>query len=278
MISDNYHVDSLGRNLLGVARSALENLDLTKTLAIGGDKDIVTAGDIAAENAVESYLREQNIPVNLDGEEKRQRKLCANPLGKITLDPIDGTDNYATNTLHYCTIVTIFDDPDPRTLGEAIWAGIFDHQTQKEATFHKGRVFFRQNGKDIEPRPLKIRSINDLVDGVYLRVFHDLGPRETSDQLKPYDDILKLSWRKNVSCAGYHFMEIAYGGRDVAILPCQKPEELVAGIPLIERMGGAVLTFDGKRAGSLPYDFDKRYQVVAARTPVLAREIISMIK
>jgi len=73
-------------------------------------------------------------------------------------------------------------------------------------------------------------------------------------------------------------MEIASGGRDAYICPVQKPEELVAGIPIIETSGGAVLTFDGERAGDLPYDFDKRYSIVAARTPQLTKELVDMIK
>ena len=146
--------------------------------------------------------------------------------------------------------------------------------------FNNGNIYFTNSNGTIpqKPEPPRIKSISDLTEGDYLRIFLDLGPRETSESLKPYDDILTKSWRKNVSCAGYHLMEIARGGRDAYICPVQKPEELVAGIPMIEANGGAVLTFDGKRAGDLPYDFDERYSIVAARTPLLARELVDMIK
>jgi fructose-1,6-bisphosphatase/inositol monophosphatase family enzyme len=278
-LSEIVPIYKTGEKIIEISRGMINNPQFRQVIEVGGLKEIVARGDVAIEDAVADYLQKFNIPVNLDGEEKRQRKLCKNPLGKVTLDPIDGTNNFVSDTLHYCTIATIFDTPNPKTLGEAVWAGIYDHSTDKEAHFSSNGVMF--GDKNIwtgDPRPLTIKSIKDLQQGEPLNIFLDLGPGETSESLKPYDNILEISWRKNVSCAGYHLMEVANGGRDAYICPVQKPEELVAGIPLIKATGGAVLTFDGQDVSKLPYDFDKRYPIVAARTPQLARELVNMIQ
>jgi len=268
----------IGANILSIAKDILQDSKFRQVTELGGSKEIVALGDTAVENSVAKYLQEKNIPVNFDGEEKRQRRLCKNPLGKITLDPIDGTDNFVDNTLHYCTVVTIFDEPNPQTLGQAIWAGIYDHATGKLAHFNQGKVSFSDKTGHLNQRTKGVKSLKDLKQQEHLRLFLDLGPRETPEKLKPYEDILAKSWRKNVSCAGYHLMEVAYGSRDAYICPVQKPEELVAGIPLIRASGGEVLTFDGSKASRLPYDFDARYQIVAARTPKLARQLVHLIK
>lgn len=279
-LSDYYSLHLIGMNLIDVSKKVLkspefkDNLDLI--IKKGGKSDIITKTDIAIEDKVVDYILKKKIPVNFDGEEKRQRKLTDNPLGKITFDPMDGTDNYSTNVLHYCTILTIFDTPNPKTLGESVWAGIYDHVSNKFAYFNKGEVVFIK-GNEILKSKKGIKSLDELSQDEYFTLFLDLGPRATSEKFKPYDKILNKSWCKNISCAGYHLMEIAMGGRDVFISPGQKPEELVAGIPLIEGVGGAVITFDGKRAGDLPYDFNTRYQIIAARTPKLAEEIRGLI-
>jgi len=268
----------IGANILSIAKNILQDSKFRQVTEFGGPKEIVALGDTAVEDAVAQYLQENNIPVNFDGEEKRQRRLNKNPLGKITLDPIDGTDNFVDNTLHYCTIVSIFDSPNPRTLGQAIWAGIYDHASGKLAHFNKGVVSFSDNTGPLSPRPKRFKSLKDLTPEDYLKIFLDLGPRETPEKLKPYEDILKISWRKSVGCAGYHLMEVAYGSRDAYICPVQKPEELVAGIPLIKARGGEVLDFDGVRVSRVPYDFNTLYPIVAARTPQLARRLVDLIK
>jgi len=277
-LSYKWNVNQIGKDIIEISKEMINTPGFRERIEVGGPKEIVARGDIAIEDAVAEYLQKFSMPVNLDGEEKRQRRLCKNPLGKVTLDPIDGTNNFVYNTLFYCTIATIFDTPNPKTLGEAVWAGIHEHSTGHYAYFKDGQAFFDRKGP-INSRPKIIKSIKDLKKEEPLNIFLDLGPGDDSEKLKPYDDILKIrSWRKNVSCAGYHLMEVAYGGRDAFICPVQKPEELVAGIPLIKATGGEILTFDGQDVSKLPYDFDKRYPIVAARTPKLARELVDMIQ
>jgi len=123
-LSENYDLFKIGKDIFNIAKKVVDNPEFRKTIEIGGERDIVAKADLEIEDAVIAYLRKETILVNLDSEERRRTTLTDNPQGLITLDPIDGTDNLVDNILHYCTITTIFDTPNPKTLGEAVWAGI----------------------------------------------------------------------------------------------------------------------------------------------------------
>lgn len=225
-------------------------------------KEVVTEADIAAEEAVIEYIKENNLQVNLDGEEKRRSTLTQDPKGLWTLDPVDGTYNYFRGIFPYVSILSMFDSPTPKNLGDAAWAGMINHENGKiiTTTFH-----------------LKTSKRKTLEGDVEASVIIDLGPNQKIDAYKPYGKIIEKSWWRNVSCAGLHFFGVAAGGFDAFLCPVQKPEELVAGIPLIEKAGGVVITYDGKRAGDLPYDFNKKYQIIAASTKELAEEIRNLL-
>lgn len=226
-------------------------------------REVVTQADLAAEEFVIGYIRKNNISVNLDGEEKRRSKLVSDPQGLWTLDPVDGTYNYFRGIFPYCSILSMFGSTKPENLGSAVWAGILNHGTGEIIT----------SSQDLATSRRKI-----LQGDIEASVVIDLGPNQEAESYIPYSAILKNSWWRNVGCAGIHFFGIAKGSIDAYLCPVQKPEELVAGIHLIERAGGAVVTYEGKRAGKFPYDFDRRYGIVAAATPELAKQLVDLLK
>lgn len=220
--------------------------------------EIVTEADHAAEQLVIDYIKQNNIPVNLDGEEKRRSVLTQSPKGLGSLDPIDGTYNYYKGIFPFVSILSFFTTPSPERLGDAAWAGMINHDNGQIITTNS---------------PLKTSGRKTLDGDLEASVVIDLGPKQKLEAYRPYEEIIKNSWWRNVSCAGIHFFGVANGNIDLYICPVQKPEELVAGIPLIEKAGGAVITSDGRRAGDLLYDFDKKYSIIAAATPELAYEL-----
>lgn len=261
----DYH----GKNVLKLLRNLLRKSEFQnkKNRILEGitKKEVVTKADMATENVVIKYIQDNNIPVNLDGEEKRRSVLTSNPKGLWTLDPIDGTYNYFRGIFPYVSILSIFDFPNPKNLGSAVWAGMINHENGEIITINSPTLTSKR--KTLEGKT------NDIEASVII----DLGSNQKLDAYKPYEKIIANSWWRNISCAGLHFFGIASGGFDAYLSPIQKPEELVAGIPLIEKAGGAVITYDGKRAGDLPYDFNKKYQIIAAATPELAKEIKNLL-
>ena len=277
-IKNKYNFGEIGFKLIDIAKEVLSSDFRDEVLQRGGKQDIVSLADQEIEERAFNYVKSIRFPANFHGEEKRQRKLVDNPKYLICFDPQDGTNNSVDEALHYCTIPTIFDTPEPRNLGSAVWTGIYDHVSREMAYFDNNKVYFSRDGKPIQPKTRNVKSLDDIPDNSYIDLILDIGPKETPEKLKPFSEILSKSWRKNVSCAGYHMLLIAMGKRDAYICPVQKPEELVAGIPLIEGVGGKVITFDGRRAKDLPYDFDSRYQIIATRVPELADDLRKRIK
>jgi len=279
-ISDRY-IPDVGHYILSLSGRILneleENFDGRNLEASSAKKEIVTKADNAIENAVIGYLKSAEIPANIDGEEKRRTVICENPQGLIVLDPLDGTFNYFKNrglSLPYCTIVSIFDSPNPATLGEAVWAGMREQVSGIKIYSHADKVRIEKNGYWKETKTSGRKTLEGEIEA---NIMLDYGPSRPLSDYQKFEKIIKNSWTKNVSCAGFHLAGVATGTFDAYICPVQKPEELVAGIPLIEKAGGKVLTFDGKDASKLPYDFDARYAIVAASTEELAEELVGII-
>lgn len=110
----NYH----GINVLNLLKELLQQPEfsekrgrITKGIT---KKEVVTKADLAAEELVIDYIKENKIPVNLDGEEKRRSILTQTPEGLWTLDPIDGTYNYFRGLFAYVSILSMFDYQLPK--------------------------------------------------------------------------------------------------------------------------------------------------------------------
>src|SRR3989338_8137800 len=132
MSLDLKFLKSLRDNLLDLSARVLKELgDSGNDLKQGNKNEIVTKADDAVENEVIDYLRRHKIKANLDSEERRRSKITANPDMLVVLDPVDGTYRFWRNFLPYSTVVTIFDSPEPRTLGEGAVTGIIDHTTRR---------------------------------------------------------------------------------------------------------------------------------------------------
>jgi len=279
----DYNHSQLGHKILYLCSEVMRDrrtLGKPKTLTCEAKKEIVTETDEAVEEAVIDYFREEEIPVNLDGEEKRRTIITENPQGLVVLDPDDGTFNYFRGydfSLPHCSIATIFDSPDPQRIGDAVWAGIYEHTTRTKISFEDQRVWIQDSNGLREIKTSGRTSLEGKAGEEFANIMLDYGPKKNLKMYKPFSKIISKSWTKNISCAGMHLAGVATGTFDAYICPVQKPEELVAGIPLIERAGGAVINFQGDRLANKPYDFNARYKVIAAATPELAEEIKSLI-
>jgi myo-inositol-1(or 4)-monophosphatase len=218
----SYH----GLRVLSLLKDLLKEPRFRERKKITASKnEVVTEADIAAENLVIDYIKRRNIPVNLDGEEKRRTTLTENPQGLWVLDPLDGTYNYFRNVFPYSSILSIFDSPHPKNLGSAVWTGILNHSTGEIITLKEN---LQTSGR---------KSLEGNVEDAEASVIIDLGPKQKLDAYLPYSEIIENSWWRNASSAGFHFFGVATGTLDAYLCPVQKPEELVAGIPLIKKAG-----------------------------------------
>ena len=92
--------------------------------------DISTTGDRTVSESLIRFFTEQRIPAVLYSEESGRLELVRNPRYTIAFDDIDGTDNYhrGRGILPYCTVVSIFDSPEP-DFENMLVSGIIEHNS-----------------------------------------------------------------------------------------------------------------------------------------------------
>ncbi len=272
MVFNIVEIQNIGLDLLGISARILSELQEGRTRLHGDKKEIVTKADITIEDAVIDYIKQNKIPANIDGEEKRRTKIVENPELLIVLDPLDGTYRYSRNFLPHSTIVTIYDTPNPRKIGGAVFTGVYDHETNRLWYTSKGReVILQKSEKSTEVKTSGIKSLTTDTSGMV-----DHGPCTNLEDFLRFTQLYQKSWVTNISSAGVHLASVSsgnYSGTDFYVCWKQKPEELVSGILLVENAGGIVTDFEGNALRNKPYDFNARYETIAAATPELAEEI-----
>jgi len=231
--------------------------------------DITTLADRMVSERIIQLLRKSKIPATLFDEERGQINLSKNPKYVIAFDDIDGTDNYkrARRSLPHCTLITIFDSTTPN-FEDALIAGVIEHLSGDIWVGIRGEGCY-YNGKKVKTsRKTKVdRKTLVSIDG-YLG--HEFIPRLH----RVYSD----AWVKSLGSAGFEFAGISSGAIDGFISPLQKAHELGAGYRLIKEAGGYICDLQGNPLDKMPYNFNEKYQIVAAATEELAHNLISKIK
>ncbi len=265
-------IQNIGFDLLGISERVLSGLQEGRTRLQLDKKEIVTKADMALEEAAIEYIRENKIPANIDGEEKRRTKIIENPELLVVLDPLDGTYRYSRNFLPHSTIVTIYDTPNPQKIGDAVFTGLYDHENDRTWFTSRGwEVILQKSGKGTQVKTSGVKSLDKDTSGMV-----DHGPCTNLEDFFRFTQLYQRAWITNISSAGVHLASVSSGsfsGTDFYVCWKQKPEELVSGILLVENAGGIVTDFEGNPLREKPYDFNARYETIAAATPELAEEI-----
>ncbi len=230
--------------------------------------DISTKGDMAASDALIKFFKEQNIPAILYSEESGRIELSKNPKYTITFDDIDGTDNYhrGKGMLPYCTVVTIFDSPNP-SFENALISGVIEHNSKM--TWHA----IRGNGCYLNGELVKTSERRNLDRRALVIIDHYASSDDISNLVKVYPE----SWVKDFGSAALHLAGVSSGLFDAYISPSQKAHELGAGYLLIKEAGGFLSDKKGNKLDNLKYDFDAKYSIVAASTKELGEILLSKI-
>ena len=228
--------------------------------------DISTQGDIAISEALIKFFKEQRIPAILYSEESGRMELSENPKYTITFDEIDGTDNYhrGRGILPYCTVVTIFDSPEPN-FENALVAGILEHNSKK--LWHA----VRNNGCFLNEIQVNTSGKKNLDRRTLVTIDHYISSKDVSKFLKIYT----RSWVKDFSSAAFHLAGVSSGLFDAYLSPSQKAHELGAGYLLIKESGGFLVDWDGNKLDRKRYDFNAKYSIIAASTQELGKILLS---
>jgi myo-inositol-1(or 4)-monophosphatase len=220
--------------------------------------DPVTEGDRAAERAILALLETTHPDHGIIGEEYGSQGLDARYCWIV--DPIDGTRAFITGMPTWGTLIGLYDEGKPLL-------GIMNQPFTGER-YWSSRAVAHVRSPDGTTNNLETRKCSDLADAVFSSTHPDLfaSPAERK-VLSAITSRAKLT-RYGGDC--YAYCQLAAGNIDLIVEPGLKIYDIAALIPIIERAGGRVTTWEG---GS-PY---RGGDIIACGDPVLHEQVLHLI-
>jgi len=220
--------------------------------------DPVTAADRAAERAISKALATRFPDHGLEGEEYGHR----NPDARMrwVVDPIDGTRAFILGMPLWGTLIGLMD-------GDTPMVGLMDQPYTRERFWSGERAtFFR--GADGKERRLKTRSCPSLADAMFTTTDPHLF-KSAKDQrgFKAIKERVRFV-RYGGDC--YSYCLLAAGMIDIVVETGLKPFDIIPLIPIIERAGGRVTTWEGEPA-------IRGGRIVATGDPRLHEEALALL-
>jgi histidinol phosphatase-like enzyme (inositol monophosphatase family) len=201
--------------------------------AQGGDFDPVTAADRGAERVISKMLARSHPHHGLTGEEYGSRNTDARY--RWVVDPIDGTRSFMTGALTWGTLIGLLDGDQPLL-------GIMDQPYVRER-FWAGAKGAYQRGPDGKTHKLRTRTCSKLSDAMLSTTHPDLfSAGKEAKGFQRIKSAVRMT-RFGGDCYGYALL--ACGLIDLVIEVDLKPFDVIALIPIVERAGGRMTTWDG---------------------------------
>lgn len=218
--------------------------------------DPVTEADREAEQVIRALIREAFPGHGIVGEEFGVENGDSRHVWVI--DPIDGTRSFISGVPLWGTLVGLTED------GDAV-AGMMSQPFTGELFFSDGEGAWYEGPGGA--RRLAVRPTRSLSEATLCTttpaLFAD-GKRTVYDRL---EGEVRLA-RYGTDC--YAYAMLAAGNIDLVVETALQPYDIVALVPIIERAGGIVTTWDGGPA-------EKAGDIVAAATPELHRAALDLL-
>jgi myo-inositol-1(or 4)-monophosphatase len=217
--------------------------------------DPVTEADVAAERAIRATLAAAYPTHGVIGEELGVSRAEADYCWII--DPIDGTRAFIMGQPLWGTLIGLVRNGEPLLglmdqpfTGERFWSG----ETQS---------FFRRRG---EERRIRTRDCPSLGEALLGSSSPDLF--ETDEDRARFDRITRAVRLRRFGGDCYNYCLLALGALDLVAEAGLKDFDIVPLIPIVERAGGVVSTWDGgdpRQGGHILAAGDKRLHEQAVK-------------
>ena len=212
---------------------AMELISYTKSSVKNGN-ELVTEADVTCQQIIMDRIKENYPDHGFICEEGADGKFLSIPPRSgdqiwWTIDPIDGTSNYAHGMLNFCVMVGAIYEGNPvvGVIFEAATDSMYAAGAGNDAQLNASRI----NVSDDEFGKLSVISIDshfsDSQQGAIL-------------------EIMKNSHFRNMGTCGMHLASVAKGGMAGAVIAGIKMWELATGSILVENAGGIVTDQEGK--------------------------------
>jgi histidinol phosphatase-like enzyme (inositol monophosphatase family) len=220
--------------------------------------DPVTVADKAAERAIIKELKSIFPDHGVIGEEygvqRSDARFC------WVIDPIDGTRAFMTGMPTWGTLIGLYDGGVPLL-------GLMDQPVTGERCWtSRSGTYFRMGSA--KPTRLKTRACSDLKAAVFTSTHPDLFAT-----LRERAILTAISSQARLTRYGgdcYAYCQLAAGNIDLIVEPGLKVYDIAALIPIIERAGGCVTTWDGGSA-------NQGGDIIATGDPALHEQVIKLM-
>lgn len=226
--------------------------------AAGAAFDPVTAADRAAERSIARSIRRRFPDHGIVGEEYGARP-GSSPFAWV-IDPIDGTRAFIMGSPLWGTLIGVLRREEPYLglmdqpfLGERLWSG-------------PAASFQRTRGGPV--KRLKTRRCSALKEAILTSTHPDLFEGSRRQQTFAALKSQAAMTRYGGDCYGYGLL--AAGFVDLIVESGLKSHDVAALIPIVERAGGRMSTWDGKPA-------TQGGDIVAAGDPRLHETVLKAI-
>jgi myo-inositol-1(or 4)-monophosphatase len=201
-----------------------------------GGFDPVTVADRAAERAMRRAIGQRHPDHGIAGEEFGP--VAGAGRFRWVIDPIDGTRAFIMGAPMWGTLIGLLDAGKPVV-------GLMDQPFTGERFWADARTAHRR-GPDGRVRKLKTRACPGLADATLTTTHPDLFAARTEAAAFARVKAAARMTRYGGDCYGYCLL--AAGFVDVVVEAGLKAYDVVALVPIIERAGGRITTWDGKPA------------------------------
>lgn len=220
--------------------------------------DPVTKADKNAERAIARLIRARAPDHGILGEEFGSERAAADL--RWVVDPIDGTRSFITGSPLWGTLIGLLYQGSPVLglmdqpyTGERFWSS--------ETGSHARDV----NGK---ARRVRTRACPKVADALMMTTSPDLFA--TGHEMEGFERVRRAVRMTRYGGDCYAYCLLASGFVDVIVESGLKSYDVVALIPIVERAGGRVTTWDGKPA-------NEGGRILAAGDPKLHEKVLTFL-
>jgi myo-inositol-1(or 4)-monophosphatase len=198
----------------------------------GGDwLDPVTAADIGAERAIRAALAETYPDHGIIGEELGRKDSAG--LYCWVIDPIDGTRAFIVGQPLWGSLIGLARNGDPLL-------GLMAQPFTKERFWSGEREsWYRHDGLD---RPIRTRPCPALKDAFMAASAPEMFG---ADETLRFETLARQVRMRRFGGDCYNYCLLAMGQIDLVVEAALNIYDILALIPIIERAGGVVTTWDG---------------------------------
>ncbi len=248
---------------VGIAREAADlvrsyfSTDRVDTRA-KGDRDVVTAADVASERLIRERLAERFPADGIVGEEGAATR--PESVRRWYVDPLDGTLNYSRGLPVWCVSMALFEH------GRPVLGVIVDPIRDETFSASSG------NGAWLDGKRLHTSSV-DRIEDAFVHMTVDFNDQSMVEGLQDLQVVAPRVLRtRNIGSAALALAYVACGRFDAMLHRYAHAWDYGAGVVLVREAAGMVTDMVGG-------DYtDQTFAVLATSSPALHGELLAMLQ